>query len=200
MLQDLYKAWLALLFGIDNRHSMQATHSYKERVFYLFPSQHKTSLWMIWHHKLPLSAKYSQFQGMVTRVEQCAKLEAIPSIMHGTPQFDPFHQFKIGQEWRVERRKISRLPRSLDHCSAPHYSDIIIRAIASQITGVLIVYSTVCSGAEQRQHQSSASLICVRGIHRWLVSFPQSPLNSLHKSQWHGTCFHMMTSSWKQEI
>ena len=46
---------------IGNRQSMQVTHSYKERIFHLFPPQLKTNLWMIWHHKLklPLSAKYS---------------------------------------------------------------------------------------------------------------------------------------------
>ena len=46
---------------IGNRHSMQVTHSYKERIFHLFPPQPKANLWMIWHHKLklPLSAKYS---------------------------------------------------------------------------------------------------------------------------------------------
>ena len=43
-----------------------------------------------------------------------------------------------------------------------------------QITGVSIVYKTVCSGADQRKHQSSASLAFVRGIHR-------SPVNSPHK-------------------
>ena len=47
-----------------------------------------------------------------------------------------------------------------------------MRAMASQITGVSIVYLTVCSGADQRKHQSSASLAFVRGIHRWLVKFP----------------------------
>ena len=35
-------------------------------------------------------------------------------------------------------------------------------AMASQITGVSIVCSTVCSGANQRKHQSSASLVFVR--------------------------------------
>ena len=89
---------------------------------------------------------------MVIRVEQCAKFEAIFSIMHGTPQFDPFHQFKIGQEWRVERREIPWLPGSLDHYSVPHYSDVIMIAMASQITGVLIIFSTACSGADQRKH------------------------------------------------
>ena len=184
---------------IGNRHSMQVTHSYKERIFHILP---QANLWMIWHHKLklPLSAKYNWFQWMVIRVEQCAKFQAIPSIMHGTPQFDPFHQFKIGQEWCVERRKIPRLPGSLDHYSAPHYSDAIMSAMASEITGVLIVYSTVCSDADQRTHQSSASMVCVRGIHRWPVNSPQSPVNSPHKSQLHGTCSHLMTSLWKQEI
>ena len=47
-------------------------------------------------------------------------------------------------------------------------------AMASQITGVSIVCTTVCSGADQRKHQSSGSLAFVRGIHR-------RPLNSPHK-------------------
>ena len=44
--------------------------------------------------------------------------------------------------------------------------------MASQIAGVSIVYSTVCSGVDQRKHQSSASLAFVRGIHRWAVNSP----------------------------
>ena len=55
-----------------------------------------------------------------------------------------------------------------------HYTDVIMGAIASQITSFTIVYSTVYSGADQRKHQSSASLAFVRGIHR-------KPVNSLHK-------------------
>ena len=38
--------------------------------------------------------------------------------------------------------------------------------MASQITSLTIVYSTVYSGAHQRKHQSSVSLAFVRGIHR----------------------------------
>ena len=45
-------------------------------------------------------------------------------------------------------------------------------AMASQITSLTIVYSTVYSGADQRKHQSSSSLAFVRGIHRWPVSSP----------------------------
>ena len=54
------------------------------------------------------------------------------------------------------------------------YNDVIIGAIASQITSLTIVYSTVYSGADQRKYQSSASLAFVRGIHR-------GPVNSPHK-------------------
>ena len=45
---------------------------------------------------------------------------------------------------------------------------------ASQITSLTIVYSIVYSGADQREHQSSASLAFVRGIPQW-------PVNSPHK-------------------
>ena len=49
-----------------------------------------------------------------------------------------------------------------------------MNATASQITGVSIVFSIVCSGADQRKYQSSASLAFVGGIHRW-------PVDSSHK-------------------
>ena len=55
-----------------------------------------------------------------------------------------------------------------------HNNDVIMSAMASQITSLTIVYSSVYSGAEQRKHQSSASLDFVREIHRW-------PVNSPHK-------------------
>ena len=44
--------------------------------------------------------------------------------------------------------------------------------MAFQITGVSRVCSTVCSGADQRKHQSSTSLTFVRGIHRRPVDSP----------------------------
>ena len=55
-----------------------------------------------------------------------------------------------------------------------HYNDVIIGAITFQITGVSIVSPNVCSGADQRTHQCSASLVFVRGIHRWPVNFPHN--------------------------
>ena len=70
-----------------------------------------------------------------------------------------------------------------------HCDDVIMTTIASQIPNLAVVYSTVYSDANQRKHQSSASLAFVRGIHRdrWI---PRT------KGQLRGKCFHLMTSSW----
>ena len=45
-------------------------------------------------------------------------------------------------------------------------------AMASQITSLTTVSSTICSGTDQRKHQSSASLAFVRGIQRGPVNSP----------------------------
>ena len=58
------------------------------------------------------------------------------------------------------------------HFDAIHYDDVIMSAIASQITSLTIVYSIVYSDADQRKHQSSASLAFVQGIHRGPVNSP----------------------------
>ena len=55
-----------------------------------------------------------------------------------------------------------------------HNNDVIMSAMASQVTSLTIVCSTVYSGADRRKHQSSTSRAFVRGIHRW-------PVNSPHK-------------------
>ena len=70
-----------------------------------------------------------------------------------------------------------------------HYSDVARSAMTSQITGVSIACSTAGSGAHQRKHQSSASLVFVRGIHRWPVISPyQGPVKR--------KIFSFTTSSW----
>ena len=75
-----------------------------------------------------------------------------------------------------------------------HYSGVIMGAMASQITGITIVYSTVYSGADQRKYQSSASLAFVCGEFtgdRWI---PRT------NGQWRGKCFHLMTSSYCKQM
>ena len=51
-----------------------------------------------------------------------------------------------------------------------HYNDVIMNAVATQITSLAIVYSYI-QGSDQRKHQSSASLAFVG---KW-------PVNSPHK-------------------
>ena len=59
--------------------------------------------------------------------------------------------------------------------SIPQFTRHLITYLCwDQITSHIIVYSTVYSGINQREHQCSASLAFVRGIHRW-------PVNSPHK-------------------
>ena len=53
-----------------------------------------------------------------------------------------------------------------------YYDDVIMNAMASQMTSHMIDYSTVYSDANQRKHQSSASLAFALGIHRGPVNFP----------------------------
>ena len=53
-----------------------------------------------------------------------------------------------------------------------HYCDVLMGAIASQITSLTSAYSTVYSDADQRKHQSSAALAFVQGIHRGSVNSP----------------------------
>ena len=73
-----------------------------------------------------------------------------------------------------------------------HYDNVIMTMVASQITSLTIVYSTVYSDTVQRKHQSSASLAFVWGIHRdrWI---PRT------KGQLRGIFFHLMTSSWESQ-
>ena len=74
-----------------------------------------------------------------------------------------------------------------------HYIDVIMTTMASQITRLTVVYSTVYSDADQRERQSSASLAFVWGIQRdrWI---PRT------KDQLRGKCFHLMTSSCDMEM
>ena len=78
-------------------------------------------------------------------------------------------------EWLLmPLRPITHTGRAWDDFSTLHYSGVIMSAMASQITGVTIVYSNIYSGADQRKLASSASLAIVWGINRW-------PVNSPHK-------------------
>ena len=106
------------------------------------------------------------------------KKDVTPLLMHWCYIFLALtHQFHVGKLGEITSTSLQGqwVERVKFYTTASnHYSDIIMGVMASQITSLTIVYSTIYSGTDQRKHQSSASMAFVWGIHRWLV-------NSLHK-------------------
>ena len=100
-------------------------------------------------------------------------------------QLDNSNNKKIFVRW-IHRRPLNVLHTGLwKLIRINHYIDVIMTTVASQITSLAVVCLTVYSDADQRKHQSSASLAFVWGIH-W----------DRTKGQLRGKCFHLMTSSW----
>ena len=101
---------------------------------------------------------------------------APPVNVHTTQDSGMGSSAQIGEAEQADAKDVSETleTESYDTNFIVHYIDVIMGAMASQITAVPIVCTTVCSGADQRKHQCSASLVFVRGIHRW-------PMYSLHK-------------------
>ena len=70
-------------------------------------------------------------------------------------------------------------------CANPltHYCDVTMSSMASQITSLKIVYSSVYSVAVQRKHQSSASLAFLWGPvnsrHKWPVTRKMFPFDDI---------------------
>ena len=92
----------------------------------------------------------------------------VPSVVNRASQH------RVLTLWENEPTDSNEIGGLLTSLSLLHYNDVIMGAMASQITSLTIVYSTVYSGTDQRKHQSSASLAFARGIHR-------GPVNFLHK-------------------
>ena len=118
----------------------------------------------------------------------------IHGINHYWHQYWPNYKIPIDNKSAIFRAKnscqdINSLWPSDAVWRHRHYIDVTKTTVASQITSLTVVYSTVYSDADQRTHQSSASLAFVWGIHRDR-SIPRT------KGQLRGKCFHLMTSSW----
>ena len=80
-----------------------------------------------------------------------------------------------------------------------HYNDVIMDAIASQITSLTIVYSTVYSDADQRKHQSSVSLNLCAGNSPGTGEFPaQMASNAENVSIWRR--HHGIGHSWNVRL
>ena len=85
-----------------------------------------------------------------------------------------FHRC-LWKSWQLAHRLATFKYYKLRH-KAIHYSSVIMRAMTSQISSVSIVCTAVCSGTDQRKHQSFVSLEFARGIHRWSVNSPHKRL------------------------
>ena len=60
-----------------------------------------------------------------------------------------------------------------------HYGNVIMSVMVSQIPGISIVYSTICSGIDQRKHQSSMSLVMVISPHKGPVTQKMFPFDDI---------------------
>ena len=112
------------------------------------------NLWSILHDKL--SCNTNCYPIPVSRISNSSGLTKFRAVKpHANERRRPIN-------WHHAKRRLE------------HYGDVIMDTIVSPITNLTIVYSTVYSDADQRKHQSSASLAFARGIHR-------EPVNSPHK-------------------
>ena len=87
---------------------------------------------------------------------------------------DSFHlRVSISNEISgLDRMSVFRDGNLSNDRQGTHCSDVIMSGMTSQTTSLTSVYSTVYSGADQRNNQSSTSLAFARGIHRWPVNPP----------------------------
>ena len=106
-----------------------------------------------------------------TRVYELMGLFISTKMVTTAPRIPCIKTYKMSQHIKPLSGPVYCQVKSLEQI---HYDDVIMSTIASQITSLTIVYSTIYSGADQSKRQSSASLVFVWGIHR-------GPVNSPHK-------------------
>ena len=107
-----------------------------------------------------------------------------------------------------------------------HYIDVIMGAMASQITSPTIVYSSVYSGADQGKHHYNDVIMTTKAPQITSLTVVYSTVYSdadqrkhqisaslafmweIHRNRWiprtkgqlRGKCFHLMTLSWKLHV
>ena len=92
----------------------------------------------------------------------------LPGLLHVWIYHIHLRRIVVAVQWNIKQKHSAIICMFYwMHCLYPYYSDAIMSAMVSQISGISIICSTVCSGADQRKHQSCASMAFVRGIHRW---------------------------------
>ena len=147
-----------------------------------------TQQWILWCYK----AHPSTISCMLIYIYIHIYNTSTGSSVHSSKinQITHWHGIKLRAELRrpTPNNNNENKAHTVYAIDTSHYDDVIMTTLSSQITSLAIVYSIVYSDADQRKHQSSASLAFVWGIHRdrWI---PRT------KGQLRGKCFHLMTSS-----
>ena len=123
----------------------------------------KSSKWPF-HFSVTFTSTFGISRSYTTRYwtkYERAKAKTLSTLWTHTrqPTLGPYGQ-AMGRLFSVVWRKHTT------RCRKWHYNDVMMGAIASQITNLTIVYSTVYSGWDLRKLQSSASLAFMRGIQR----------------------------------
>ena len=102
--------------------------------------------------------------------------------LHFEKNYLVVYEWSVEDRGRLTERQTCKLSKNtsiinvglwMEWSSLTRYSDVIMSMMASQIISVSIVFATICSGADQRKHQSSVSLAFVKGIQRSSVDSPQ---------------------------
>ena len=147
LMSSLICAWIN-----DRVNNREAGHLRRHRAYYDVNLMLLRQCWLLRHHQYGMHCMLDLFR---------PALRGRMEIMHNlSPRIVIGYNSTHGQG-NKRHGKI-------------HYDDVTMSGMASQITSLAIVYSTVYPGADQRKHQSPASLAFVREIHR-------GPVNSPHK-------------------
>ena len=106
---------------------------------------------------ISLMCSYDSYNSLQSSHHHTGVVESLASIWH---QSICNHRVHLQLSFLT---KCSSVIIPLAHCDGfLHYNDVTMGAIESQITSLTSVYSTIYSEADQRKHQSSASLAFVR--------------------------------------
>ena len=100
----------------------------------------KNTLWLKWIRWIS-SDLSTPVQGFVEKKENSDRDDVIAAFV-----------------WKLFENYFVQILPNHNHLPPPryrHYNDVTMSAMASQTTGISIVYSTVCPGVHQGKHQSS---------------------------------------------
>ena len=110
------------------------------------------------HSGLNKNCQYSMAIAMWLILITHSRLRTFFSDAHDSTSHNISLSFSLALEDMCKERKMMNVRKfSVRYPCSPvsHYSDVIMGAMASQITSLTIVYLTVYSGADQRKHHKA---------------------------------------------